>query len=50
MVQPQQAQVAGILSAAFQHWEDFGVILALLLNAGVGFWEEYLDELLVLGA
>ena len=35
-------EVAAILSAVVHHWEDFCIILALLvMNAGVGFWEEY---------
>ena len=35
-------EVAAILSAVINHWEDFWVILVLLLlNAGVGFWQEY---------
>jgi H+-transporting ATPase len=35
-------ETAAILSAVVRHWEDFYIILALLLmNAGVGFWEEY---------
>jgi H+-transporting ATPase len=39
---PWMIEVAAILSALVRHWEDFGIILALLLmNAGVGFWEEY---------
>jgi H+-transporting ATPase len=39
---PWMIEVAAILSAILRHWEDFGIILALLLmNAGVGFWEEY---------
>jgi H+-transporting ATPase len=39
---PWMIEVAAILSAVVHHWEDFGIILALLLmNAGVGFWEEY---------
>jgi H+-transporting ATPase len=39
---PWMIEVAAILSAAVHHWEDFGIILALLLmNAGVGFWEEF---------
>ncbi len=39
---PWMIEVAAILSAVLRHWEDFGIILALLLlNAGVGFWEEY---------
>ena len=30
------------MSALVRHWEDFGIITALLaLNAVVGFWEEY---------
>ncbi len=39
---PWMIEVAAILSAIVHHWEDFGIILALLLmNAGVGFWEEF---------
>jgi H+-transporting ATPase len=39
---PWMIEVAAILSAIVGHWEDFGIILALLLvNAVVGFWEEY---------
>ena len=39
---PWMIEVAAILSAAVRHWEDFFIILALLLmNAGVGFWEEF---------
>ncbi len=39
---PWMIEVAAILSAVVRHWEDFVIILALLLmNAGVGFWEEY---------
>jgi H+-transporting ATPase len=39
---PWMIEVAAILSAVVHHWEDFGIILALLLmNAGVGFWEEF---------
>jgi len=35
-------EAAAILSAALRHWEDFVIILVLLLgNAVVGFWEEY---------
>jgi H+-transporting ATPase len=38
---PWMIEVAAILSALVRHWEDFYIILALLLmNAGVGFWEE----------
>lgn len=39
---PWMIEVAAILSAVVRHWTDFGIILALLLmNAAVGFWEEY---------
>lgn len=39
---PWMIEVAAILSAVIQHWEDFGVILTMLLiNAGVGFWQEH---------
>src|SRR5579872_1028005 len=39
---PGMIEVAAVLSAVVRHWEDFWIILALLLmNAGVGFWEEY---------
>ena len=39
---PWMIEVAAILSGVVHHWEDFGIILALLLmNAGVGFWEEF---------
>jgi H+-transporting ATPase len=39
---PWMIEVAAILSAVVRHWEDFVIIFALLLmNAGVGFWEEY---------
>jgi H+-transporting ATPase len=35
-------EAAAILSAVVRHWEDFVIILVLLLgNAVVGFWEEY---------
>ncbi len=38
---PWMIEVAAVLSAAVGHWEDFGVIAAMLLiNAGVGFFEE----------
>ncbi|WP_102224260.1 plasma-membrane proton-efflux P-type ATPase [Acidimangrovimonas sediminis] len=38
---PWLIEVAAVLSLALGDWADFGVILAmLLLNAGVGFWEE----------
>jgi H+-transporting ATPase len=39
---PWMIEVAAILSALVHHWEDLVIILALLLmNAGVGFWEEF---------
>jgi len=39
---PWMIEVAALLSGAAQRWEDFTVIISLLLiNAGVGFWEEY---------
>ncbi len=39
---PWMIETAAILSALVRHWEDFVIILALLLmNAGVSFWEEY---------
>lgn len=39
---PWMIEVAAVLSAIVHHWEDFAIILALLvMNAGVGFWEEF---------
>jgi H+-transporting ATPase len=39
---PWMIEAAVILSAVAQHWPDFGIILVLLLaNAVVGFWEEH---------
>jgi H+-transporting ATPase len=39
---PWMIEVAAVLSALVRHWPDFGIILVLLLtNAAVGFWEEY---------
>ncbi len=39
---PWMIEAAVILSAVARHWPDFGIILLLLLaNAGVGFWEEH---------
>jgi H+-transporting ATPase len=39
---PWMIEAAAILSAVVSHWEDFVIILVLLLgNAVVGFWEEY---------
>ena len=38
---PWMIEAAVILSAVARHWPDFGIILVLLLaNAVVGFWEE----------
>jgi len=39
---PWMIEVAAVLSLVVRHWADFGIILVLLLaNAVVGFWEEY---------
>jgi H+-transporting ATPase len=39
---PWMIEVAAVLSAFVRHWEDFLIILILLVvNAVVGFWEEY---------
>jgi H+-transporting ATPase len=39
---PWMIEIAAVLSVLVRHWADFGIILALLLvNAAVGFWEEY---------
>jgi H+-transporting ATPase len=39
---PWMIEVAVILSAVARHWPDFGIILVLLLaNSVVGFWEEH---------
>ncbi|MGC8635029.1 MAG: plasma-membrane proton-efflux P-type ATPase [Candidatus Limnocylindrales bacterium] len=39
---PWMIEAAVVLSALAQHWPDFAIILLLLLaNAGVGFWEEH---------
>jgi len=39
---PWMIEAAAVLSALVRHWPDFIIILILLLaNAGVGFWEEY---------
>ena len=38
---PGMIEAAAIISAAIQHWDDFGIIITLLaVNAAVGFWEE----------
>ncbi|VVB90769.1 Copper-exporting P-type ATPase B [uncultured archaeon] len=42
---PWMIEIAAILSAFIQHWEDFVIITTLLLvNAGVGFWQEHKAE------
>lgn len=39
---PWMIEAAVVLSALARHWPDFGIILVLLLsNAVVGFWEEH---------
>ena len=39
---PWMIEAAAVLSAIISHWEDFGIICALLLlNAVVGFWQEH---------
>jgi len=39
---PWMIETAAILSAVVQHWADFAIILIMLIiNAGVGFWEEF---------
>ena len=39
---PWMIEVAAVLSLVVGDWTDFGIILTLLLvNAGVGFWEEF---------
>ncbi|PNX53755.1 MAG: plasma-membrane proton-efflux P-type ATPase [Thermoplasmata archaeon M9B2D] len=38
---PWMIEIAAVLSAVIKHWEDFVIILILLLvNAVVGFWQE----------
>jgi H+-transporting ATPase len=39
---PWMIEIAAILSAVVKHWDDFIIILVLLIfNALVGFWQEY---------
>ena len=39
---PWMIEVAAVLSAVLGHWADLSIILAMLLiNAGVGFWQEF---------
>ena len=38
-------EIAAVLSAIVQHWEDFAIIVSLLvINAVVGFWQEHKAE------
>ncbi|MGE3266494.1 plasma-membrane proton-efflux P-type ATPase [Methylocystis sp.] len=39
---PWMIEAAAVLSGIVRHWADFAVIVIMLLvNAGVGFWQEY---------
>ena len=39
---PWMIETAAVLSGVVQHWADFTIIvIMLLLNAGVGFWQEF---------
>ncbi|MBX6421640.1 MAG: plasma-membrane proton-efflux P-type ATPase [Nevskia sp.] len=39
---PWMIEVAAVLSAVVRHWADFAIIAVMLvLNAGVGFWQEF---------
>jgi len=39
---PWMIEVAALLSASVARWDDFAIIVVmLLLNAGVGFWQEF---------
>ena len=39
---PWMIEMAALLSAVVRHWTDFAIIVLLLLfNAAVGFWQEY---------
>lgn len=39
---PWMIEIAAILSAVVRHWADFFIIAAMLvINAGVGFWQEH---------
>jgi H+-transporting ATPase len=39
---PWMIEIAGVLSGAVQRWADFAMIaVMLILNAAVGFWEEF---------
>ncbi|MAM95289.1 MAG: plasma-membrane proton-efflux P-type ATPase [Parvibaculum sp.] len=42
---PWMIEIAALLSLVLQHWADLGIILTMLLvNAGVGFWQEFKAE------
>lgn len=42
---PWMIEIAALLSALIRHWPDLAIILAMLLiNAGVGFWQESTAE------
>jgi H+-transporting ATPase len=42
---PWMIEIAAVLSALINHWEDFWIIFVLLLlNASVGFWQEHKAE------
>ncbi|WP_231598034.1 HAD-IC family P-type ATPase [Synechococcus sp. CBW1002] len=38
---PWMIEAAALLSSVAQHWPDFAIILLLLANAVIGFWEEH---------
>ena len=39
---PWMIEIAAVLSAVLQHWDDLAIILLMLfINAGVGFWQEF---------
>ena len=39
---PWMIEVAAVLSAIVRHWDDLGIILALLVfNGVIGFWQEF---------
>ena len=39
---PWMIEVAAVLSAIVRHWDDLGIILALLIfNGVIGFWQEF---------
>ncbi len=39
---PWMIEIAAVLSAILRHWDDLAIIVVMLLvNAGVGFWQEF---------